>query len=32
MLFCVTEVHSKETIDELIQAVDDIVSQGGAKK
>ena len=31
MLFCVTEVHSKETIDELIQAVEDIVSQGGAK-
>ncbi|MHA2322963.1 MAG: aminomethyl-transferring glycine dehydrogenase subunit GcvPA, partial [Candidatus Thorarchaeota archaeon] len=32
MLFCVTEVHSKETIDELIQTVEDIVSQGGAKK
>ena len=32
MLFCVTEVHSKETIDELIQAVEDIVSKGGAKK
>ena len=32
MLFCVTEVHSKETIDELIQAVKDIVAQGGAKK
>jgi glycine dehydrogenase subunit 1 len=32
MLFCVTEVHSKETIDELIQAVKDIVSKGGAKK
>jgi glycine dehydrogenase subunit 1 len=31
ILFCVTEVHSKETIDELIQAVEDIVSQGGAK-
>ncbi len=32
MLFCVTEVHTKETIDELIQAVDDIVSKGGARK
>ena len=32
MLFCVTEVHGKETIDELIQTVEDIVSQGGAKK
>jgi glycine dehydrogenase subunit 1 len=31
MLFCVTEVHSKETIDELIQAIEEIVSQGGAK-
>jgi glycine dehydrogenase subunit 1 len=31
ILFCVTEVHSKETIDELIQAVKNIVSQGGAK-
>jgi len=31
ILFCVTEVHSKETIEELIQAVEDIVSQGGAK-
>lgn len=31
MLFCVTEIHSKETIDELIQAVKDIMSQGGAK-
>ena len=32
MLFCVTEVHSKEDIDELIQAVEDIVAQGGARK
>lgn len=32
MLFCVTEVHTKETIDELIQAVGDIVSKGGANK
>ena len=32
MLFCVTEVHSKDTIDELIHAVEDIVSQGGAKR
>ena len=31
MLFCVTEVHSKETIDELVQAVEEIVSQGGAQ-
>jgi glycine dehydrogenase subunit 1 len=32
MLFCVTEVHSKETIDELIRAVEDIVSKGGANR
>ncbi|MFW9832607.1 MAG: aminomethyl-transferring glycine dehydrogenase subunit GcvPA [Candidatus Thorarchaeota archaeon] len=32
MLFCVTEVHSKETIDELIHSVEDIVSKGGAKE
>ncbi len=32
MLLCVTEVHSKEAIDELIQSVEDIVSKGGAKK
>lgn len=32
MLFCVTEVHSKETIDELIEAIKEIVSQGGAKQ
>ncbi|NHI89832.1 MAG: aminomethyl-transferring glycine dehydrogenase subunit GcvPA [Candidatus Thorarchaeota archaeon] len=32
MLFCVTEVHSKETIEELIRAVKDIVSQGGAER
>ena len=32
MLLCVTEVHSKETIDELVQAVKEIVSQGGARK
>jgi len=31
ILFCVTEVHTKEAIEELIQAVEDIVSQGGAK-
>jgi len=30
MLFSVTEIHNKETIDELIQAVRDIMSQGGA--
>ena len=30
MLFCATEVHSKEDIDELIQAVEEIVSKGGA--
>ncbi|MFW9974001.1 MAG: glycine dehydrogenase, partial [Candidatus Thorarchaeota archaeon] len=28
MLFCVTEIHSKENIDELIQAVENIVSGG----
>jgi glycine dehydrogenase subunit 1 len=32
MLFCVTEIHSKETIDELIEAVKGIVSQGGAER
>jgi glycine dehydrogenase subunit 1 len=32
MLFCVTEVHSEETIDELIHSVQDIVSKGGAKE
>jgi glycine dehydrogenase subunit 1 len=32
MLFCVTEVHSKEVIDEMIQAVRNIVSQGGVTK
>jgi len=32
MLFCVTEVHSKETIDKLIQAIESIVSKGGAKQ
>ncbi len=30
MLFCVTEVHSKETIDELVQTVEKIVTDGGA--
>ena len=30
MLFCVTEIHNKETIDELIHAVEDIVTGGGA--
>jgi glycine dehydrogenase subunit 1 len=32
MLFCVTEVHSKEVIDEMIQTVRDIVFQGGVKE
>jgi glycine dehydrogenase subunit 1 len=32
MLFCVTEVHSEVTIDELIHSVQDIVSKGGAKE
>ncbi|MFW9788595.1 MAG: aminomethyl-transferring glycine dehydrogenase subunit GcvPA [Candidatus Thorarchaeota archaeon] len=30
MLFCVTEIHSRDTIDEMIRSVEDIVSQGGA--
>ncbi|MFW9794088.1 MAG: aminomethyl-transferring glycine dehydrogenase subunit GcvPA [Candidatus Thorarchaeota archaeon] len=30
ILFCVTEVHSKETIDELVQTVEKIVTKGGA--
>ena len=29
MLFCVSEVHSKEVIDELVQAVREIMVQGG---
>jgi glycine dehydrogenase subunit 1 len=32
MLLCVTEVHAKETIDELVQSIEDIVTKGGAKK
>jgi glycine dehydrogenase subunit 1 len=31
MLFCVTEVHAKETIDELIQSIEEIVKEGGVK-
>jgi len=30
MLFSVTEMHSKETIDELVQTVEEIVTKGGA--
>ena len=32
MLFCVTEIHSKQTIDSLVTAVNEIVSSGGAVK
>jgi glycine dehydrogenase subunit 1 len=32
MLFCVTEVHVKETIDELVQSIEEIVKEGGAKR
>ena len=32
MLFCVTEVHAKETIDELVQSIEEIVTEGGAKR
>ncbi|MHA2158909.1 MAG: aminomethyl-transferring glycine dehydrogenase subunit GcvPA [Candidatus Thorarchaeota archaeon] len=32
MLFCVTEVHAKETIDELIHTIEEIVIKGGAKR
>jgi glycine dehydrogenase subunit 1 len=32
MLFCVTEVHSKEAIDDLIHAIEEIVSTGGTSK
>jgi glycine dehydrogenase subunit 1 len=32
MLFCVTEVHTKETIDELVQSIKEIVTEGGAKR
>ncbi|MFW9980731.1 MAG: glycine dehydrogenase, partial [Candidatus Thorarchaeota archaeon] len=32
MLFCVTEVHDKDTIDELVQTIEKIVTEGGAKK
>ncbi|MFW9808761.1 MAG: aminomethyl-transferring glycine dehydrogenase subunit GcvPA [Candidatus Thorarchaeota archaeon] len=31
MLFCVTEVHDKDTIDELVQTIEKIVTKGGAK-
>jgi glycine dehydrogenase subunit 1 len=32
MLFCVTEVHAKKTIDELVQSIEEIVTKGGAKR
>ena len=30
MLFCVTEIHTQQDIDKLVQTVSDIVSKGGA--
>jgi len=30
MLFCVTEIHTQQDIDKLVQTVSDIVSRGGA--
>ena len=32
MLFCVTEIHTQQDIDILVQTVSDIVSKGGATK
>ena len=32
MLFCVTEIHSKQSIDHLVSAVKEIVSSGGVTK
>jgi len=32
MLFCVTEIHSKQAIDSLVTAVNEIVSSGGVVK
>jgi glycine dehydrogenase subunit 1 len=31
MLICVTEIHTKDAIDELVNAIDQIVSNGGGK-
>ncbi len=32
MLFCVTEIHSKQAIDRLVTAIEEIVSSGGVVK
>ena len=32
MLFCVTEIHTQQDIDKLVQTIEDIVSKGGATK
>ena len=32
MLFCVTEIHTQQDIDKLVQTVGDIMSKGGATK
>jgi len=32
MLFCVTEIHTQQDIDTLVQTVSDLVSKGGATK
>jgi glycine dehydrogenase subunit 1 len=32
MLFCVTEIHTQQDIDELVQTVSDIVAEGGVSK
>ncbi|MBE0526456.1 MAG: glycine dehydrogenase, partial [Candidatus Thorarchaeota archaeon] len=32
MLFCVTEIHTQQDIDKLVQTVEDIVRNGGATK
>ena len=31
MLLCVTELHSKESIDALVEAIEQIVTRGGAQ-
>jgi glycine dehydrogenase subunit 1 len=32
MLFCVTEIHTQQDIDRLVETVEDIVSHGGVTK
>jgi glycine dehydrogenase subunit 1 len=32
MLLCITELHSKATIDELVEVVRDVVTKGGGTR